>query len=118
LRRIVLTLTLTAAALLLVAPAAFAQANDQNCKDFDSQAEAQAHLDANKSDPDRLDGDNDGQACDNFNYEEGRVVLPDGDPNRQLPNTGAIVGPQAGLAAGLLTVGGLVLWRTRYRARH
>jgi hypothetical protein len=65
------------------APAAFAQANDQNCDDFASQAEAQAHLDADPSDPDGLDalpgpadgnddpdagGHGDGQACESFNY--------------------------------------------------
>ena len=38
--------------------------NDQDCGDFGSQAAAQAHLDADRSDPDNLDADNDGQACE------------------------------------------------------
>jgi hypothetical protein len=35
-----------------------------DCSDFGSQAEAQAHLDANPNDPHYLDGDGDGVACE------------------------------------------------------
>ena len=38
-------------------------ATDCNCSDFDTQAEAQACLNADHSDPFRLDGNNDGIAC-------------------------------------------------------
>lgn len=41
-------------------------ADDLNCSDFDTQAEAQAHLDADPSDPDGLDRDGDGIACENL----------------------------------------------------
>jgi len=41
-----------------------AQVNDQNCDDFPSQAAAQAHLRADPSDPDQLDTDHDGIACE------------------------------------------------------
>ncbi len=44
---------------------------DLDCKDFSSQEDAQANLDANPSDPNGLDRDNDGQACDTFNYGGG-----------------------------------------------
>jgi hypothetical protein len=37
---------------------------DLDCPDFRYQEDAQAHLDANPSDPDRLDADNDGIACE------------------------------------------------------
>ena len=50
-------------------PSVFA-ADDLNCSDFDTQPEAQAHLDADPSDPDGLDRDKDGIACEN---------LPQGD---------------------------------------
>jgi hypothetical protein len=46
---------------------AFAQA-DLDCDDFSSQAEAQAVLDTDPSDPNDLDRDNDGKACENFGY--------------------------------------------------
>lgn len=39
-----------------------------NCEDFDSQEEAQAELDADPSDPNVLDGNDDGEACENFDY--------------------------------------------------
>jgi len=41
-------------------------ATDCNCSDFDTQAEAQACLNADPSDPFRLDGDNDGIACESL----------------------------------------------------
>jgi hypothetical protein len=37
---------------------------DLDCKDFSTQEEAQAVLDADSSDPNRLDADNDGVACE------------------------------------------------------
>jgi hypothetical protein len=37
---------------------------DLDCPDFESQAAAQEHLRADPSDPDRLDADNDGVACE------------------------------------------------------
>ena len=39
-------------------------ADTLNCSDFATQQEAQATLNADKSDPNRLDGDNDGVACE------------------------------------------------------
>lgn len=38
--------------------------DDQNCSDFPSQAAAQQHLRADPSDPDNLDANNDGVACE------------------------------------------------------
>lgn len=42
----------------------------QNCEDFNSQAEAQAELRSNPSDPSVLDRDNDGVACETFSYDD------------------------------------------------
>ena len=48
------------------AGAAFAAAPDKDCGDFTYQEDAQAVLDDDTSDPHRLDGDNDGVACQNL----------------------------------------------------
>lgn len=37
---------------------------DRNCTDFETQADAQGHLDAHPGDPDGLDSDKDGVACE------------------------------------------------------
>jgi hypothetical protein len=116
------TMLLLAAAIVLAlaaAPAAFAQTNDQDCKDFPSQAAAQAHLEQDPSDPDNLDADDDGVACENFDYGSGGGAAAPGGGEDALPFTGpgdhqlplgaALVG--AGMALVLAT-------RRRYRARH
>lgn len=41
---------------------------DRDCADFSSRAEAQAVLDADPSDPERLDADDDGLACESFDF--------------------------------------------------
>lgn len=41
-------------------------ADDQDCDDFATQADAQNHLNADTTDPDNLDSDNDGEACEAF----------------------------------------------------
>ncbi|NEM07910.1 excalibur calcium-binding domain-containing protein [Geodermatophilus normandii] len=45
-----------------------AQAADRDCPDFPSQAAAQAAYDAVPGDPERLDGDDDGLACEDYAY--------------------------------------------------
>jgi hypothetical protein len=62
-----------AAGVLITAALSFsfsgtAQAADRDCPDFTSQAEAQAAYDAVPGDPERLDGDNDGMACEEHSY--------------------------------------------------
>jgi excalibur calcium-binding domain-containing protein len=49
---------------LPLAGVADAQPADRDCDDFATQQEAQAALDAQVSDPERLDADNDGVACE------------------------------------------------------
>lgn len=44
---------------------------DLDCGDFGSQAEAQANLQANPNDPNQLDGNDDGVACERFDYSGG-----------------------------------------------
>ncbi|MGI8731565.1 MAG: excalibur calcium-binding domain-containing protein [Solirubrobacteraceae bacterium] len=60
LRLFVLTVLLAG---LLVLPGGAAAA-DRDCADFANQREAQRWLEAHPGDPDRLDGDHDGRACE------------------------------------------------------
>lgn len=53
-----------------------------NCVDFASQAEAQAFFDADPSDPEGLDADSDGQACEDAGLPTG------GDPFAPAPDDG------------------------------
>jgi hypothetical protein len=62
-RNITVAAVLAAGATLPFAGIANAQP-DRDCPDFASQAEAQAALDAEDGDPERLDSDNDGIACE------------------------------------------------------
>jgi hypothetical protein len=125
-----IVLLATAVVLALWATPAFAQ-DDQNCDDFESQAAAQAHLRQDPSDPDQLDRDNDGIACeDHPDYPEGsaRDETPVGQDtsggggdtgggNGDLPFTGP---NDTLLPAGtaLLALGLLAVAATRYRGRH
>jgi len=58
---------------------------DRNCGDFATQEEAQAVLNSNPSDPNNLDGDNDGSACED---------LPSGGNVTTDPGSGSCLGPR------------------------
>lgn len=80
--------------------------SDKNCADFATQAQAQATLDADPSDPHNLDADNDGEAC------ERHFAGTSGDDDQQVsvyPSGGVDTGGRADDDAGLLALGGLVL---------
>lgn len=89
--RAALATILGAAFLLVSGQAASAQTGDLNCDDFASQAEAQANLNANPSDPNGLDRNNNGQACESTVYPPsggGSTTVPDntdGAPTTTLP---------------------------------
>ena len=133
-RRTVLLLAAAIVLALTAAPAAFAQANDQNCDDFASQAEAQAHLEADPSDPDGLDalpgpadgnddpdagGHGDGQACESFNYTPApQPGDSTGTGGEELPFTGSGNDTLLPVGTALLGLGLLVVGTTRYRGRH
>ena len=55
-------------ALLTLGTTGTANAADLNCDDFPNQAAAQAALLADPSDPNNLDGNDDGEACENHTY--------------------------------------------------
>lgn len=66
LRTFTVSLVAAAAATLPLAGVASAQPGDRNCEDFSSQEEAQAAL--LPGDPERLDANDNGQACENYDY--------------------------------------------------
>jgi hypothetical protein len=51
-------------------PRASAQEEDLDCSDFDSQAAAQEELERALTDPNGLDPDADGEACEEYTYPE------------------------------------------------
>jgi hypothetical protein len=62
-RKVLLLASLSMMGTLLFAPAVLAQA-DLDCADFATQPQAQAEFDRDPSDPNGLDADNDGIACE------------------------------------------------------
>ncbi len=75
-KRLLYLATLSLVASLLFAPAALAQ-DTLNCDDFASQAEAQAELRADPSDPNGLDGnDDDGIACESLPAPRDETPVP------------------------------------------
>jgi hypothetical protein len=67
LRRCATAIILTAGMSAPLAGTALA-APDRDCADFASQAEAQAAFDAVPGDPERLDANNNGIACESYTY--------------------------------------------------
>lgn len=95
------TVVLTATATALLTGTASA-AGDRDCPDFATQAEAQAAFDAVPGDPERLDADGDGVACE------------DGEGGGQVgtaPVGGVATGDGSAEGPGALpyAIGGLVL---------
>ncbi len=54
-----------------MAGTSLAQDDQYDCASFGSQESAQAELDRDPSDPNNLDGDDDGMACDAYDYNGG-----------------------------------------------
>jgi hypothetical protein len=97
--------------------------DDFDCRDFPSQAAAQASLDSTKGDPNRLDLDRDGVACETVDFDEA-VPTTSEDPAPE-PRTGRLVagaaprshdgvappGPVIAFALGVtgLVIAGLVI---------
>ena len=94
---------------------------DLDCADFASQAEAQAEFDRDPSDPNRLDADNDGMACEDYPYDGGpaddqyspetpvdnpKGVVPGTNSGKKMPNTG---GPPYLAVGAMLLLGTAVV---------
>jgi hypothetical protein len=106
---------------------AWAQDAGLNCADFPSQAAAQREYERDRSDPNNLDADNDGQACEDFDYSSSGTggsgaadhqygnddVIKGTIPDRRLANTGG--SPLILPAGALLLSAGLLLGRSVIR---
>ncbi|GAB3545476.1 hypothetical protein J2S53_000999 [Actinopolyspora lacussalsi] len=69
LRKIAATTALTVGISLPLAGLATAQSADRGCKDFATQQEAQRAYDSVPGDPERLDADDDGIACEDLSSD-------------------------------------------------
>jgi hypothetical protein len=121
-RKLVLVAVVLVAAVGLLAGPAIAQADDQNCSDFPSQAAAQQHLRADPSDPDGLDADpgpadgndqagGDGIACESNPgpFDRAPVFADTSAPPTTGPGTSEQGLPFTGPSDRLLPLGGLLL---------
>lgn len=93
-KRLLFLVALCTVAVLSFASMALAQqgsSEDLNCEDFNSREEAQATLDADPSDPNGLDADGNGLACDEvFSIEAQEQTVPPGAEVAPVtPPTGA-----------------------------
>ena len=59
---------------------AYAQTDQYDCASFGSQESAQAEYDRNPSDPSNLDADNDGIACEEYDYGVGGGSITTASP--------------------------------------
>lgn len=73
-----------------------------NCEDFASQAEAQAEFDSDESDPNQLDRDDDGEACENVDDgdsgDSGNDSDDSDDSDEMVMPTGAVATGGGGTA--------------------
>ncbi len=76
-RRAAVVIAVAAGAMLPFTGVAFAQ--DKDCSDFSSQAEAQAEFDSDSSDPHGLDADNDDIACESLGGPAAAPAADDAD---------------------------------------
>jgi hypothetical protein len=96
--RTTVVVTVVAAALCFPMAGVAAAQMDRDCRDFATQAQAQAFYNSNPADPSDLDRDNDGRACEwlpSGNYEDGS------DRGTTTPTRGVETG--AGGTADLVT---------------
>ena len=82
-KRLTLAVLLSVLFMFGTAQSVFA-ADNLNCDDFATQQEAQAHLDADPSDPDGLDRDKDGIACENL--PQGNTASSNDDASSETTN--------------------------------
>jgi len=68
---------------------ALAQADQYDCASFGSQESAQAELERNPDDPSNLDPDNDGQACEDYDYGVGGGTTATSSPTATASPTAA-----------------------------
>ena len=85
-------------AMLVLAPAAMAQ-QDLDCSDFATQEEAQAEYNTDPSDPNGLDADNDGIACETLQGSPSMAEDETPAPEQDTDVTDQYATPEAGATA-------------------
>ena len=76
---------------------AVAQADQYDCASFGSQESAQVELDSDPSDPNNLDSDGNGIACDNYPYgTSGSIAASSVSPSSASSSTAASSGASPG----------------------
>ncbi len=107
-----------AASVLAATPAVAASSADLDCPDFTSQSQAQAVYDSNPSDPNRLDADNDGIACDDAGGSSVSSSAPQDGVETGAGGTAGLESKDLFAYGGLALAGagGLVLYRRRFAA--
>lgn len=111
-RAALLIATATAAVTLGIAGPAAAQTADRDCPDFATQADAQAAYDAVPGDPERLDRDGDGIACEDGESGGGEAAAPvenTATANGELPFTGPRENAILAVSGSVLVAGGAAL---------
>lgn len=101
-RRSALAVVVMAGSLTMLSAPAYAD-HGLNCPDFDTQAEAQAYLEERPSDPEGLDRDNDGIACETHfggGSAGGDDDQDDDNGNEDENEDGSSTTPSGGVAAG------------------
>ena len=93
-------LALSVAIMLMLASVASAQTVELDCVDFATQGEAQAVYDEDSSDPNDLDGDDDGEACETLPSvaPQQRPLPGSGGPNLPLLLSGVLLSSSGILA--------------------
>ena len=114
----VATGTVLAASIITATPAFAASSDDYDCSDFQTQSQAQAVYDQDPSDPNGLDREGDGIACETAG---GSGVSSSAPRDGVATGAGGTAGVESkdlfaygGLA--LAGAGGLVLYRRRFAA--
>jgi hypothetical protein len=85
-RTFLASLAVAVVATLPLAGVASAQPADRDCPDFATQADAQAALDSRAGDPERLDANDDGVACESY-FDEAAAPAP--APDEEEDSTAA-----------------------------
>lgn len=107
-----------AATVIAAAPSVAVKSADLDCSDFTSQSQAQAVYNSNPSDPNRLDRDGDGIACETAGGSGVSSSAPQGGVETGAGGTAGLES-EAILALGGLALagaGGIVLHRRRQAA--
>jgi len=97
-RTLAASLAVSTVAMFPLAGVAFA--HDRDCADFDTQAEAQQAFDSTPGDPERLDEDNDGVACETRPAGSSGGGATNDDDNADDDNDQVTAVPRGGVETG------------------